>query len=771
MQVHIMKIKNRTIIATAILIAMQGCATTSEDVSVQEADLTKTLPPAAAGITSEPHYFSSAQKAANALSGYNYGLVNLPDGRVQAFVSGLVGSGSGNAIAPVAVSGQSSSTLLADLDRKGEETPFPEIRLSKKMNGQAAIEALGDKLEEVAASYKMSTERLQEILQTDNTAWIDETGHLLYIEMHTERPPDEVQEATATVEGSSKFSTIAATSEPFALHSKPGSNRLIYLDFNGHIVTSSAWNSGTLTAQPYDVDGNPAAFSDTELNNIKEIWQRVAEDFAPFDVNVTTEEPSTSALQRISSSDVEYGTRAVITRSMPQLCRQSCGGVAYVNVFSYFSSTAPERYQPAWVFFDKLGNGYPKYVAEALSHEVGHNLNLNHDGNTATVYYAGHGSGATGWAPIMGVGYYKSVTQWSKGEYPGANNLQDDITVIHAAGAPLRPDDFANTIANASPLGGSANAVNQTGVIERIADVDVFTFSTGGGSVRFSVTQDSPGANLDVLLKLLDARGKVIAEAGPLDSLSASLSLSLTAGQYFLQIEGVGKGDLATGYSDYGSVGQYQITGSFKPGSAFVSPSATLSALPASGEVPLSVTFDGSKSTDNDGSITGYNWNFGDGFTQIGNATMSHVYKTPGTYTASLTVTDNSGLTATATQTLQVTQAPVSSNLKSGRTEISRKILGARSQCVANVLVNNANEPVKGAIVHGYWSGSARAGKKQLNFSALKRAVTGKRGLARFVSSRVPKKSEGTCAFTVTNIVKQGYEYEGSGNVADSFTW
>lgn len=766
-----MKIQNKTIIATAVLMALQGCATTSEDVLLQEADLTKTLPPASAGISSEPQYFSSAQEAAKALSGYNYGLVNLPDGRVQAYVSGLVGSGAENAITPAGAAGQNSNAVLAELDQKGDETPFPEVKLSEKKNGQAAIDALGDKLDDVAESYKMSPERLQEILRTDSTAWIDETGRLLYIDSHSETPPDQVQEATAVTENSSTFSTIAATSEPFALHSKPGSNRVIYLDFNGHVATNTAWYNGTLTAQTYDIDGNPAAFSDTELNNVKAIWQRVAEDYAPFDVDITTEEPAPSALQRTSSSDMQYGTRAVITRSMPQLCNQSCGGVAYVNVFSYYSSTTPERYQPAWIFFDKLGNGYPKYVAEALSHEVGHNLNLNHDGNTTTAYYAGHGSGTTGWAPIMGVGYYKPVAQWSKGEYPGANNLQDDIAVIHAAGTPLRSDDFANTTASASPLGGSANAVEQTGIIERSTDVDVFTFSTGGGSAQFTVMPDSLAPNLDVLLKVLDAQGKVIAEANPVDSLSASVSLMLAAGQYFLQLEGVGKGDLTTGYSDYGSVGQYQITGNFQAGSALVSPSASLSVAPASGEAPLSVTLDGSKSSDGDGSITGYNWNFGDGTTQTGNAITNHVYQTPGTYTASLTVTDNSGLSNSATQTIQATQAPVTTNLKSGKTRVSRKIKGASSQCVATVTVNYAEAPVKRAIVYGYWSGSAKAGKKQLNFSSVKRAITGNTGIASIVSPAVPKNSQGTCAFTVTSVVKQGYAYEGSGDVSDSFTW
>ena len=50
---------------------------------------------------------------------------------------------------------------------------------------------------------------------------------------------------------------------------------------------------------------------------------------------------------------------------------------------------------------------YPRW--EAASHEAGHNLGLSHDGTRKTGYYAGHGD----WAPIMGVGYYREVSQWS----------------------------------------------------------------------------------------------------------------------------------------------------------------------------------------------------------------------------------------------------------------------------------------------------------------------------------------------------------------------
>src|SRR3712207_7865967 len=51
-----------------------------------------------------------------------------------------------------------------------------------------------------------------------------------------------------------------------------------------------------------------------------------------------------------------------------------------------------------------------KYTAEAVSHEVGHNLGLHHDGTAAEGYYGGHNA----WAPIMGVGYSRPISQRSE---------------------------------------------------------------------------------------------------------------------------------------------------------------------------------------------------------------------------------------------------------------------------------------------------------------------------------------------------------------------
>ncbi len=73
-------------------------------------------------------------------------------------------------------------------------------------------------------------------------------------------------------------------SEAFSLHSKPGAAKVIYLDFNGHVITGTAWNGSVASynALPYDLDGNANSFSANELASIAQIWRRTAEDFAPF---------------------------------------------------------------------------------------------------------------------------------------------------------------------------------------------------------------------------------------------------------------------------------------------------------------------------------------------------------------------------------------------------------------------------------------------------------------------------------------------------------
>ncbi len=355
--------------------------------------------------------------------------------------------------------------------------------------------------------------------------------------------------------------SLVPLGDTFLLHSNLGASHTIYLDFDGHTTSGTTWNSAfnggqAFTTPAYDFDGNTGSFSNSELTRIQYIWQRVAEDFIAFDVDVTTELPTMDELTNSGGSDAEWGVRVVIGGSSGDWYGSTAGGVAYRNSFNYGNDT------PAFVFEAQLGNGNEKYTAEAISHEVGHTLGLSHDGNSSTTYYRGHGSGDTGWAPIMGSGYYENLTQWSSGEYSGANNSQDDLSIITGNnGFGYRADDFGDSIGSADTLGVNGSNVYTAGIIETSSDYDVFSFTTTGGLIDLAIDGVARGTNLDIMASLYDAVGTLIVSSNPLNYLDAAITTSVAAGEYFLEITGVGRGDPASGYSDYASLGQYFVSG------------------------------------------------------------------------------------------------------------------------------------------------------------------------------------------------------------------
>ena len=183
-----------------------------------------------------------------------------------------------------------------------------------------------------------------------------------------------------------------------------------------------------------------------------------------------------------------------------------------------------------------------------------------YDGFFGQNYHPGVGSGVTGWGPIMGAPFGKNLVQWSIGDYDGATNTQDDLAIIDQ-NCPTRADDHADTIGSATALNtGCADPLELSidALVETTPDIDVFSFVTGGGSVTVSaVPTTDPGENLDVLLEILDDGGALVASDNPVDGLSATIVLSLDAGEYYAQIDGIGKPGV---YSDYGSLGLYRIT-------------------------------------------------------------------------------------------------------------------------------------------------------------------------------------------------------------------
>ena len=130
---------------------------------------------------------------------------------------------------------------------------------------------------------------------------IDDDGAVRYVEPLPElcdEPPCPAPGEEVFAEGPGgdepEFAAGAsAVDDVFALHSRPGSPNVVYLDFDGHVISGTAWNGSTdpLYAKAFDLDGNPGSFSASERAAIAEIWHRLAEDLAPFDIDVTTEEP------------------------------------------------------------------------------------------------------------------------------------------------------------------------------------------------------------------------------------------------------------------------------------------------------------------------------------------------------------------------------------------------------------------------------------------------------------------------------------------------
>ena len=91
------------------------------------------------------------------------------------------------------------------------------------------------------------------------------------------------------------------------------------------------------------------------------------------------------------------------------------------------------------------------------------------------------------------------------------------------------------------------------------------------------------------------------------------------------------------------------------PQQAGQAPVAVANANILTGKAPLSINFSASESYDPDGTIVSYQWGFGDGASSS-EANPSHTYAEPGTYTATLFVTDNQGLTGMTQLTITATE-------------------------------------------------------------------------------------------------------------------
>ncbi|HEX6171136.1 MAG TPA: zinc-dependent metalloprotease [Chitinophagaceae bacterium] len=346
--------------------------------------------------------------------------------------------------------------------------------------------------------------------------------------------------------------SLISKSQVTDLNSYPGASNVILLDFNGYAVSGTMWNTnGAFTC-------NSSGLNDAAIT---EVFNRVAEDYRPFNINVTTNET------KYNSAPYNKRMRVVITTSNSWY-GSGAGGVAYINSFTWGDNT------PCFVFSALLGYN-TKNIAEAASHEAGHTFGLRHQSsyNASCVklsdYHWGQGTGEIGWAPIMGAGYNQNMTLWNSGPNSlGCGVIQNDLSVITNAtnGFGYRTDDNTDNYATATTVTfNSSGQATISGVIEKTDDKDLFKFIVPTFSrfqldaIPYNVGTGNSGSDLDLQVEVLDGSYASIGTYNPGNLLSSVVDTFISAGTYYIRVDG--KGNIYA--PEYGSLGSYSLQATY----------------------------------------------------------------------------------------------------------------------------------------------------------------------------------------------------------------
>ncbi len=264
-----------------------------------------------------------------------------------------------------------------------------------------------------------------------------------------------------------------------ALSSLPGSPHNLYLIFNGDPGLTGAGQ------QPvFDLDNNPASFSDHELAAIKQIWSAVSDAFSPFNVNVTTVSPG--------AKDVPGVTLGVL------FGQQTTSFEAGDSVVGSFNNVVNRSF----VF---EGSSDPGILADVAEHEAGHGFGLDHQ-STATEEYREF-DGPVG--AIMSASFNSRVLWW-KGFSLDTGTTQDDMAIL-ASALGYRADDYPNTPTAGSALNLTNGAAQVSGIISDDSDQDWFTLNWTGGAFTLDARGGSYSNKLDPRLEVRDASGDLLA--------------------------------------------------------------------------------------------------------------------------------------------------------------------------------------------------------------------------------------------------------------------
>jgi PKD repeat protein len=164
------------------------------------------------------------------------------------------------------------------------------------------------------------------------------------------------------------------------------------------------------------------------------------------------------------------------------------------------------------------------------------------------------------------------------------------------------------------------------------------------------------------------------------------------------------------------------------------------------------------KSSDADGKVAAWSWDFGDG-TNSTYQDPSHDYAAGGDYTVTLTVTDDQGTFGSTSQKLTVAESTSQAPTAHVTIEMSAQRWWTLWRVTAVVSVDDGGDPIADADVWGHWEGLARG-----NVSGTTRSD----GTVAFRT--VWLRGRGDTTFVVDTVSKDDQEYAISGQTSDTIS-
>jgi len=347
--------------------------------------------------------------------------------------------------------------------------------------------------------------------------------------------------------------------------SNPGATNTLYLDFDGYRERVQGFPDW-IVAPAFDLDGNPKFLSITEMAFIEDIYQAMAEDYAPFDVNVTTISPGgdPARSQRVvfggrrEDNNLTNSTTAYGVGRLGAFTNPLFPNTAYVFTQSYFDDK-----NPPYVNDLNLRNGVD--IGSVGSHEAGHTFGLVHKAEYDVLTgakFVEYSSGGFDWNPIMGDAIDDGRTIWTAASmispFSSSRRIEgsDDVGVLSQVLGTRGDDhgDVPSQATNVGTLSKPGDVAFGTGIIENRSDVDTFVVTVQTGAIMsVDYRANGVGANLDSTLVIGSVEtGEILATQNWSNTRFRMFErITVTEGTYFISVRSAG--------AFQGDAGQYSV--------------------------------------------------------------------------------------------------------------------------------------------------------------------------------------------------------------------